>query len=329
MKKITLPILIAVLFLSQACSDSCEKQVNDLKAEIEAYKEQEEMMTSAMDGYNEQLDQYKLKEDTLASFKDSISLLSEEIKRKGRSSYKDNKKLKQYMEQVRRLLEESRTAADLLKNYVDSVDLGENPALVVELLAKNLDAKEKEINNLQTQVNDLKKQVKGLEFEVTEIKTKKDSVEQKNDKLVQEKEEIINEASDLVATNIGVSFYTKKNKQLDRTKLRGNLFFIKRIQTLKVCVSITENQFAKKGTQKLYICIVHNGKVLHHSNNIFTTPQGKEIGYTIEKQIDFTGDKLRVCPRWDKKNIDLEKGTYSIVVYSDNGVEIGSTNFTL
>lgn len=325
MKIRTLLLSVLILF-AYACGSNCEEENTRLKGQIAEYEQQEELTALAMNDYDTQLKEYKTKDDSLKMFRDSIDILANKMRSSGKASATDNKAMNSYMSEMQRILSENKKLTASLTQYVDSADIGENPALVVKVLAQNLDTKEREIIDLQRQIEELQKEVKGLKVELTTITQEKQQIETVNQELNTKNVELTEEVKVLKVSKITNAIFNKNGKNITDNKVK----LYNSISTLEVCYTLEKNKFAETGNRNIYICIIKNGNILtNSSSNIFTSENGKQLGYTIKSNVNYNGELIRTCSKWDVGNTKIEKGTYEILIYDEKGRKIGSDLFSL
>lgn len=171
--------IVLYLFLvafTHACGEKCDKENILLKNKIAELEQQLQLNSSSIDKYEKQLQNYKTKDDSLKMFRDSIDILANKIRSSGKANVHDNKAMNDYMNEIRRILSENKKLTEDLSQFINRNDLGQNPALVVKILAQNLENKEREIIDLQNQITELQKEVKGLKIEITSISQEKQLV---------------------------------------------------------------------------------------------------------------------------------------------------------
>lgn len=324
--KLKLFTFFILLVLAYSCAGECEEENAKLKDQITEYEQQEELTALAMNDYDEQIQEYKVKDDSLSMFRDSIDVLASKMRSSGRASNADNKAMNSYMAEMQRILADNRKLTASLSQYVDSADIGDNPALVVQVLAQNLDTKEQEILDLQTQLESLQKEVTGLKVKVEKITVEKDELAEANTELETKNTALNEKAQILEISKVRSSIINKKGKDITRTLIKR----LGTIKTLKVCFSIKENKFAEMGSHQIYIAISKSDNVLHNSKSTwFTSEQGKEIGYTKQETINYKGSSIYTCSNWDIGDNKLVKGTYEVTIYDKKGNQIGSSFLSL
>ncbi|MBC8487257.1 MAG: hypothetical protein H8D45_14605 [Bacteroidetes bacterium] len=146
-----------------------------------------------------------------------------------------------------------------------------------------------------------------------------------------EKEELIDkvtQAAVLKAYNVSAKGirYTGSGRERETDKA-------KKIERVKVCFSLGENNLIEPGIKIIYIRIVRPDKVVvtQKIGGAYTFEyQGKQMEYTSKKEINYQNTEANICLFWTKKSKEdpAMVGTYNVTVYADN-FEIGKTSFDL
>lgn len=321
--------IVLYLFLvafTHACGEKCDKENILLKNKIAELEQQLQLNSSSIDKYEKQLQNYKTKDDSLKMFRDSIDILANKIRSSGKANVHDNKAMNDYMNEIRRILSENKKLTEDLSQFINRNDLGQNPALVVKILAQNLENKEREIIDLQNQITELQKEVKGLKIEITSISQEKQLVETINQDLSNKNVELSEEVKIIKISNITSAAFNKNGKNITNNKIK----LYNSISTLEVCYTLEKSKFTEIGNYNIFICIISDGNILTNStSNFFGTENGKELGYTIKSNVNYNGEQVRTCSKWDVGNTKIEKGTYEIIIYDEKGRKIGSDLFNL
>jgi hypothetical protein len=194
---------------------------------------------------------------------------------------------------------------------------------------QKIDEYKKEVTTLRqimrsyiVQIDSLHTRNKLLMAENTEVKSKYKDVLIRNEDLSFERDSLagtVGRASTLKTINLlstGINVRGKETQWIDK------------LDKIKVCFTIDENQFASKGKKIVYIRIAKPDKyVLNESEYDLFDFEGKQIAYTAKREIDYTGDKLDLCIYW-KKSQDLQPGLYYVDIFAD-GKRIGTIAFNL
>ncbi|MDD4609537.1 MAG: hypothetical protein WCQ82_00900 [Bacteroidaceae bacterium] len=173
-----------------------------------------------------------------------------------------------------------------------------------------------------TEIDSLNRINKALASENKAVKRKYRQATQKIDNLSKEKktlDEKVQLASQLDATNIVVLPKNKRNKTTNR---------VKKIVKFAISFTLTKNITTESGERTLYIRIAKpNHTILSKSSANTFSFENKEIGYSIKKYIEYTGEEQDIAVYWDVEEF-LESGTYQVFIFADNYM-IGSKQFEL
>jgi len=187
----------------------------------------------------------------------------------------------------------------------------------------------KEVNTLRTimrsyivQIDSLHTRNQLLMAENTEVKSKYKDVLIRNEDLSFERDSLagtVGRASTLRTLNLlatGINVRGKETQWVDK------------LDKVKVCFTIDENEFAPKGKKWIYLRIAKPDKyVLNESEYDLFDFEGKQIVFSARREIEYTGDKNDICIYW-KKSQDLPSGLYYVDIFAD-GKRIGTIAFTL
>ncbi len=324
--KLFLSLLMTLLVFSACKDEKCADMNQKLELQLEEYEKREKFLSEAMTDYDKSIDEYKLKNDTLKMFQDSVRILTQKMDEKGSANSEETNVLKKYMTKIRTMLSENKKIAKYLKEYVGDKDLGANPALAVEFLAKNIESKEVEIKSMQDEIERLKNRISGLNYTIVTISAEKDELTDGFDSLKVENTIVKTQVAKLLARSIKTQFYGKSNKNITKALIRLH----KRAKFIEICFNINKNEYATKGNHSFYICIQKGNNILtNNTSNILRTPDNKEFGYTIKQDVNFDGSFTKTCARWNKETIELTKGKYTIIIYNKDGEIIGRDYFSL
>jgi biopolymer transport protein ExbB/TolQ len=194
---------------------------------------------------------------------------------------------------------------------------------------KKIDEYKKEVTTLRqimrsyiVQIDSLHTKNKLLMAENTEVKSKYKDVLIRNEDLSTERDSLagtVGRASTLKTINLlatGINIRGKETQWIDK------------LDKIKVCFTVDENEFAPKGRKMVYLRIAKPDKyVLNESEFDLFDFEGAKIAYTAKREIDFSGDKLDLCIYW-KKSQELQPGLYYVDIFAD-GKRIGTIAFTL
>ncbi|MEP7269123.1 MAG: hypothetical protein ABI844_16000 [Saprospiraceae bacterium] len=268
---------------------------------------------------------------------------------------------KQYYQALQDL-EKQRTDNKGLNDQIDSMktDLKSQKDRISRLLgdSKNLVNAKKEMANLRVQVDgylseitklksdnetlaatntSLNEEKKTLSMNLEEQKKTNEELTNVKAVLTSEKEKLssentvltkkVNIASVVKVNNIDVSGFTVKSSGKEVEKNRA-----KRVEGLKICFDVSENNVAESGVEQFYVRIINptgetqalenmgSGVLVNQANN-------EEVKYTSLKGVKYENKAQNTCMNW-QPNIPFQPGTYTVEVYN-KGYLSGTSTFTL
>lgn len=193
--------------------------------------------------------------------------------------------------EIMRLRKELKTVRAVMRTYIIQIDSLNR--LNQQLTTENQDVKKK-YNEATRQITSLSEEKKNLNEKVTL-------------------------ASQLDATHIKVITKNSRGKETSR---------IKKITRLEIRFTITKNITAKTGQRPIYVRITKpNQEVLtKNAANTFAY-ENRNLTYSIQKFIEYTGEEQNVTVYWDVEEF-LQAGIYRIDIFADGNL-IGNSQFTL
>ena len=193
--------------------------------------------------------------------------------------------------EIMRLKKELRTVRAVLRSYVMQIDsLNKiNEALTKE----NVEVKNK-YSQATAQISNLSAEKKSLNEKVTL-------------------------AAQLDATNISVLPTNKRGKKAKK---------VKDVKKLAISFTIVKNITATTGNKTIYVRIAKpDNKILTKSSANTFAYEDRNIGYSIKKYIEYTGEEQQVTVYWDVEEF-LPAGTYHVYLFADGNM-IGQNAFSL
>ena len=193
--------------------------------------------------------------------------------------------------EIMRLKKELRTVRAVLRSYVMQIDsLNKiNEALTKE----NVEVKNK-YSQATAQISNLSAEKKSLNEKVTL-------------------------AAQLDATNITVLPTNKRGKKAKK---------VKDVKKLAISFTIVKNITASTGNKTIYVRIAKpDNEILTKSNANTFAYEDRNIGYSIKKYIEYTGEEQQVTVYWDVEEF-LPAGTYHVYLFTDGNM-IGQNAFSL
>lgn len=193
--------------------------------------------------------------------------------------------------EIMRLKKELRTVRAVLRSYVMQIDsLNKiNEALTKE----NVEVKNK-YSQATAQISNLSAEKKSLNEKVTL-------------------------AAQLDATNISVLPTNKRGKKVKK---------VKDVKKLAISFTIVKNITATTGNKTIYVRIAKpDNEILTKSSANTFAYEDRNIGYSIKKNIEYTGEEQQVTVYWDVEEF-LPAGTYHVYLFADGNM-IGQNAFSL
>ncbi len=192
-------------------------------------------------------------------------------------------------------------------------------------------------------INELKKELETLRKIMRNYVIQIDSLNQANEQLTKEKEQAVRRyqqasstaaqlskekeqltervtlASRLDVTGITVTPLTSRGKEAKR---------IKQMEQFMVNFRIVKNITAPVGEKTIYVRLKKpDDDILVKSRADVFAFEGKEINYSMKKQVEYDGEELPVTMYWNIEEF-LSPGTYRVDIFADGNL-IGQKNFIL
>jgi hypothetical protein len=107
----------------------------------------------------------------------------------------------------------------------------------------------------------------------------------------------------------------------------------RRVEKIKVCYTLGENNLLSAGTRDIYIRIAGPNKMIMTrgiGDEYSFQYNGEILQYSIKQTVNYQNKTMNLCEYWINRSSkeDLESGTYVVSIYADNR-EIGQTSFVL
>ena len=195
-------------------------------------------------------------------------------------------------------------------------------ATKIKMYKSELETLRKVMRSYIVQIDSLNMRNLELTAENVRVRTRLREVESDKDALSKRAEELTSQvqlASVLSAKNIVVNSLNKKSKPKNK---------ISKIEKIKVCFTIRENNVAQPGTKEIYMRIIRPDEVVLASdmNDLFEY-NGEQIIYSAVRELEYENSDIDICIFWDKTET-LIPGVYTTLLYAE-GYEIGYTTFAL
>lgn len=172
-----------------------------------------------------------------------------------------------------------------------------------------------QVDSLNTVNEQLMAENKEVRQQMTKVSNANANLQQQNKALAQQ----VDIASHMTAIGLRAEAQNKRNKKTSS---------LKNTTQLVLDFTIGSNVTAQTGEKALYVRILKPSEdLLTNSKSGTFDYDGSEIGYSMRKLIEYTGDELPVTMYWTR-NETLDPGKYTFEVYAD-GKLIGKTNITM
>jgi predicted nucleic acid-binding Zn-ribbon protein len=194
--------------------------------------------------------------------------------------------------QMRQYEKEITNLKSLLTGYVHQIDS-------LNVLTRTLRA---ENTKVRSEISQSKKQVEELSQERTALKS------------------MVEKGGELKTRDITAIALTNRDKIASRAR---------QAEQFKVCLTLIENDLAKRGSRNVYVRIKSpDGSLLTQSvTNLFSPAAGgSQLIYSAMREVDYNGEDLEVCVFY--KDSDFMSGSFDIEVFLD-GSFVGSTQLVL
>lgn len=172
------------------------------------------------------------------------------------------------------------------------------------------------------QIDSLNTLNQALIAENVKVKEESGMTKMANQELSQKNEELsskVQKGSIIKARDIAATLINKRGKTVTRAR---------RIDKIKVCFTLVENDIAKAGLRDAYIRITGPDKyVLAKSETDLFDYQGQKIVFSAKREIDYQNKDVDLCVFYDN-NGDLVSGSYDVNIFMD-GMQIGTTQFMI
>jgi len=190
--------------------------------------------------------------------------------------------------------------------------------LVAQGYVKQMDSLYRVNASLSEENIAIRKDLKDLRKEKEEIENDR--------KVLSGKVEIaaVLKAINMEATGIRVRSGSDKEVTTDK---------VQRVDQVRVCFSIGENEIASPGKKDIYIRIARPDQeilVKSRLNDNSFEYQGEQLQYSMTQTIDYDNRAVDLCVYWKKEysSQEMTPGLYHVDIFCENAI-IGHTTFTL
>lgn len=234
-----------------------------------------------------------------------------ELSEKSRRVEELARELERARAQIRRYEEQGRISARQAEEMRYKT---EQMAYYIQKYQERIRQLEEENERLRARTAELEKEVKQKETEARQVLAEKERLEVK-----------VKAASFLKAIGFRFATIKENGKEEEDTEFRA-----RRIQRLRICFTVLENEIAEPGERTAYIVISDpTNKVLTNfaqSSGYFTL-MDTEQPFSTKATFNYTRSAQEVCAIYHRPpDQDLNKGTYTVSVFCE-GVEIGRGQF--
>ncbi len=254
---------------------------------VEEFKLDKEDLENEYTRFAQQYDELKM---TVTN--DSLSILLDQEQTKTQRLLEELRTVKSTnASEIRRLKNELATLRKVMIGYINQIDS----------LNKLTHHQKQVIAEVTQKFNDASRQISSLSEE-------KKSLDKK-----------VSLAAQLDATNIWVQPRNKRDKSTQK---------VKDVVKFAIGFTIVKNITAQTGERSLYVRITKpdNDILTKNESNTFAY-ENRTLGYSIRKQIEYTGEEQAVTVFWNVEEF-LYAGNYRVDVFAE-GTLIGTQKFTL
>ena len=196
----------------------------------------------------------------------------------------------------------------------------------------------KKMNKLRNIAQGYVKQIDSLYRVNTELKEenvaiKRDIVieQKKNVELVKDVEVL--EEKVIIASSIKAYNITAYGVRLKSGSTESITDKAKRVDQIKVCFTLSENELIPAGTKNIYVRIARPDKLIlvkGKGGEYSFDHQGEQLQFSMMKQVDYQNQSEDLCLYWIHRSSyeDLMTGKYVITIFAD-GKQLGATFLSL
>lgn len=285
-QKIVLFIVAGILFIAAIVLGVLLMQSNKKNEEMqELFAIEKEELESEYSTFATQYDELKIRITN-----DSLQTKLEQEKLRTQQLLEELKQTKaDDAAEITRLKKELKTVRAVLRSYIIQID---------SLNAINEDLKKE--NRIVSE------KYRAASRQIDELSSVKEELT-----------EIVTLASQLDAIGVKMTMLKKSGKEVNK---------LKRAKQFAVNFTITKNITATTGHKTIYARIMQpSQEVLTKSMSNTFTYENREIGYSMKKEIEYTGEEQNITMYWDIEEF-LQPGTYRLYIFADE-VMIGSNSF--
>ncbi|MGN6637390.1 MAG: hypothetical protein ACTHJ8_00650 [Mucilaginibacter sp.] len=176
-------------------------------------------------------------------------------------------------------------------------------------------------------IEELKKQNTSLTTERDTLKTNLATVNQKATTLEAQNKDLdtkVQIAKALKAGSVNIVAYKVKNSGKEVEVSRANP-----AKKIKINFTVASNTLADKALHDVYVRVIDpTGNLITSTDSGSFNADGQDLQYTYKTSIDFKDDGSTYTIDWTNPNLPFQKGTYTVLLYSD-GSTMGKSSFSL
>lgn len=210
----------------------------------------------------------------------------------------------------------------------------------VEQLQKELKSNKatsaKRIGQLTQEISTLRNVLKNYVIQIDSLQSANDRLRQENSEVRASYARATNEAQQLSNEKAQLSDRVKLAAKLDATRIsitpmdkRGKLSKkLEKTVNIQIHFTVAKNVTAAVGEKTFYCRITQPNEELLVKPGAGTFPfEGKQIPYSIRREIEYNGEDTPVTMYWPVEE-SLQSGTYRVKLFADGNL-IGQASFTL
>ena len=175
-------------------------------------------------------------------------------------------------------------------------------------------------------IEDLKKKNATLITELDVLQTAVDSVSSKASDLEKQNQELnikVQAAAALKSGNVSIAAYIIRNNGKENVVTRANT-----TDKFRINFSVVNNSLAEKGLHNVFLRVIDpSGNLIISNKGGMFTFDDEELQYTYRTAIEFANDGKAYTIDW-ANNGNFQKGTYTVILYSD-GYTMGKGSVVL
>lgn len=207
---------------------------------------------------------------------------------------------------------------------------------ILEELKNTKSSNRYRIKELKEELETLRSIMKGFVRQIDSLNTINQELTAENVRVITENQEYkdltnrLNDEKDELTETVELAKVVKA-KSISATPINSNgkpKDKIKKVDKIKVCFTLTENDIVDKGSRFVFIRIARPDElVLATSEDDLFSYGDSKIIFSSKRMVDYQGEDTQLCVYW-KKQQELIPGTYHVDIFMDGNM-IGSTSFTL